>query len=191
MMLFRREGLIPALRPQTALSFEQQHAEVRRGGFADLKLQGLGGDVRTGAAALEIKGVTVRFGGLTALNKVDITVPAGSVVAVIGPNGSGKSTLFNAITGLVEAEEGTIRFHGEEMIGLPPHEILEKGVARTFQNLRLFPNLTVMENVLVGQHARLKTGRAGGDPAPARDARRGEGRRANGRWRSSRSSATG
>jgi branched-chain amino acid transport system permease protein len=85
-------------------------------------------------------------------------VPTGGVVAVIGPNGSGKSTLFNAITGLVDAEEGSIRFQGEEMIGLPPHKILEKGIARTFQNLRLFSNLTVMENALIGQHARLKTG---------------------------------
>ncbi|HUN40144.1 MAG TPA: branched-chain amino acid ABC transporter ATP-binding protein/permease [Acetobacteraceae bacterium] len=158
MMLFRRDGLIPAVRKQAALSFDQQHAVVQRGGFADLKLQGLGGDVRTGAAALEAKGVTVRFGGLTALDAVDITVPNGSVVAVIGPNGSGKSTLFNAITGLVPAEAGSIRFHGEEILGLPPHEILRKGVARTFQNLRLFTNLTVMENALIGQHARLTTG---------------------------------
>jgi len=158
MMLFRRQGLIPATRPQAALSFDQQHAEVRRGGFADLKLQGLGGDVRTGATALEINDVTVRFGGLTALNDVNITVPNGGVVAVIGPNGSGKSTLFNVITGLVEAVSGSIRFHGEEIMHLAPHQILAKGVARTFQNLRLFPNLTVMENALIGQHARLTTG---------------------------------
>ncbi len=158
MMLFRRDGLIPAVRPQAALSFDQQHAEIRRGGFTDLKLQGLGGDVRTGAAALEVKSVTVRFGGLTALNAVDIVVPNGGVVAVIGPNGSGKSTLFNVITGLVPAESGSIRFHGEEIMHLPPHEILAKGIARTFQNLRLFPNLTVMENALIGQHARLTTG---------------------------------
>ncbi len=158
MMLFRRDGLIPAVRPQAALSFDQQHAEIRRGGFTDLKLQGLGGDVRTGAAALEVKSVTVRFGGLTALNAVDVVVPNGGVVAVIGPNGSGKSTLFNVITGLVPAESGSIRFHGEEIMHLPPHEILAKGIARTFQNLRLFPNLTVMENALIGQHARLTTG---------------------------------
>jgi branched-chain amino acid transport system permease protein len=158
MMLYRRDGLIPAVRKQAALTFDQQHAEVRRGGFAELKLQGLGGDVRTGAAAMEIKGVTVRFGGLTALNGVDLVVPNGGVVAVIGPNGSGKSTLFNVITGLVPAETGSIRFHGEEILGLAPHEILRKGVARTFQNLRLFPNLTVMENALIGQHARLSTG---------------------------------
>ena len=157
MMLFRRQGLIPATRPPSALTFDQQHAEIRRGGFTDLKLAGLGGDVRTGALALEVKGVTVKFGGLTALNKVDLVVPTGGVVAVIGPNGSGKSTLFNVITGLVEAEEGSIRFHGEEIMHLPPHAILKKGIARTFQNLRLFANLTVMENALVGQHARLRT----------------------------------
>jgi branched-chain amino acid transport system permease protein len=158
MMLFRRDGLIPAVRKQAALSFDQQHAVVQRGGFADLKLQGLGGDVRTGAAAMEIKGVTVRFGGLTALNAVNLMVPNGGVVAVIGPNGSGKSTLFNVITGLVPAEAGSIHFHGEEILGLPPHEILRKGVARTFQNLRLFPNLSVMDNALIGQHTRLRTG---------------------------------
>ena len=73
---------------------------------------------------LTVSDVTVRFGGLTALNKVDLVVPTGGVVAVIGPNGSGKSTLFNVITGLVEAEEGSIRFHGEEIMHLPPHEIL-------------------------------------------------------------------
>src|ERR1019366_8411337 len=123
MMLFRRQGLIPATRPHTALSFDQQHAEIRRGGFTDLQLQGLGGAVRTGAVALQIKGVTVKLGGLTALNEAELVVP----------NGSGKSTLFNVITGLVEADAGSIRFHGEEMIGLPPHEILTKGIARTFQ----------------------------------------------------------
>jgi ABC-type branched-subunit amino acid transport system ATPase component/ABC-type branched-subunit amino acid transport system permease subunit len=158
MMLFRRDGLIPAVRKQVALTFDQQHATIQRGGFTDLKLQGLGGDVRTGAAALEVRGVTVRFGGLTALNSVDLVVPNGGVVAVIGPNGSGKSTLFNVITGLVPSDAGSIRFHGEEILGRPPHEILRKGIARTFQNLRLFPNLTVMENALIGQHARLTTG---------------------------------
>ena len=149
--------MIPAYKPTEALSFEQQHAEVRRG-FADLKLSGLGGEVKTGALALEVRGVTVKFGGLTALDKVDIDVPSGSVVAVIGPNGSGKSTLFNVMTGLVPAESGSIRFHGEEILGLADYQILDKGIARTFQNIRLFPNLSVMQNILVGQHARLHTG---------------------------------
>jgi ABC-type branched-subunit amino acid transport system ATPase component len=158
MMLFRRQGLIPATRQQAALTIDQQHAEVRRGGFTDLKLHGLGGETRSSEAALDIQDVTVRFGGLTALNRVQLKVPKGSVVAVIGPNGSGKSTLFNVITGLVEAEEGSIRLYGDEIMGLADYQILEKGIARTFQNLRLFPNLTVMENALIGQHARLKTG---------------------------------
>jgi branched-chain amino acid transport system permease protein len=123
----------------------------------ELKLDGLGGAARSGKIALDITGATVRFGGLTALNQVHIKVPDGGVVAVIGPNGSGKSTLFNVITGLVDAEDGSILFHGEDVIGLPPHEILKKGIARTFQNIRLFSNLTVLDNTLIGQHARLKT----------------------------------
>jgi branched-chain amino acid transport system permease protein len=157
MMLFRRQGLIPAVRPAAALTFGQQSAELRRGGF-DRGLHGLGGPGRTGAVALEIRGVTVRFGGLLALSNVDLVVPEGGVVAIIGPNGSGKSTLFNAITGLVHADAGSIRFDRANIIGLPPDKILSRGIARTFQNLRLFPNLSVMDNVLVGQHARLTTG---------------------------------
>ncbi len=156
MMLFRREGLIPARRLTPALSIEQQRAEVRRGGFV-----GLDRIPRWEAGqgnALEIRGLTVKFGGLVALNKVDLTVPAGGVVAVIGPNGSGKSTLFNAITGLVEADGGSVKFFGEELRGLKPHEVLQRGVARTFQNIRLFLNLSVLENILIGQHARLRTG---------------------------------
>jgi branched-chain amino acid transport system permease protein len=156
MMLYRRDGLIPATRKQPALSFEQQHAEVRRGGFSGLA--GFGAFAHGGNAGLEVKGVTVRYGGLVALNAVDLTVPAGGVVAVIGPNGSGKSTLFNVITGLTPADGGAIRFDGKDLVGLPPHEILRRGVARTFQNIRLFTNLSVLDNVLIGQHARLKTG---------------------------------
>jgi branched-chain amino acid transport system permease protein len=155
MMLFRREGLIPAARRTKALTFEQQHAEVRRGGFS--RLSGIVGDTG-GGAALEIRGVTVKFGGLVALKAVDLEVPQGSVVAVIGPNGSGKSTLFNVITGLIPADSGSIRFRGEEILGRRPHQILKAGIARTFQNIRLFPDLTVMENVLIGQHARLHSG---------------------------------
>ena len=157
MMLFRRQGLIPAVRPQAALSMDQQQAAVRRGGFSGLTLAGIGG-LSHHAMALEIRGITVRFGGLTALNEVSLVVPQGSVVAVIGPNGSGKSTLFNTITGLVAADGGSVIFHDEDITRLPPHAILARGIARTFQNLRLFPNLTVMENALIGQHARLRTG---------------------------------
>jgi branched-chain amino acid transport system permease protein len=160
MMLFRRQGLIPAVRRQAALSFDQQNvASVARGGFANAAVLGLREDAP--AQGLEVRGVLVRFGGLTALNKVDLSVPAGSVVAVIGPNGSGKSTLFNTITGLTSAEAGSITFDGHELRGLQPHQILRLGVARTFQNIRLFPTLSVLQNVLVGQHARLRTGPLG------------------------------
>jgi branched-chain amino acid transport system permease protein len=155
MMLFRREGLIPATRKTAALSFDAQHAEVRRGGFTGVEAIGTH-EIVTGNA-LEVRDVVVKFGGLVALNKVNIVVPAGGVVAVIGPNGSGKSTLFNVITGLTEADSGSIVFNGAEILGLAPHQIAERGVARTFQNIRLFPNLTVLENVLVGQHTRLTT----------------------------------
>ncbi len=157
MMLFRRDGLIPASRRQTALTDEQQHAEVRRGDLS--ALTGLGAFAHeAGHAGLDVTGITVRYDGLVALNSVDLSVPAGGVVAVIGPNGSGKSTLFNAITGLTPADNGTIQFDGHDLAGLPPHEIMRLGVARTFQNIRLFTNLTVLDNVLIGQHARLRTG---------------------------------
>ncbi len=166
MMLFRREGLIPAARKTAALNLTQQSAAVQRGGFVGLER--IGRWQPGSGNALEVKGVTVRFGGLVALNGIDLAVPAGGVVAVIGPNGSGKSTLFNVITGLVEAESGSIRFEGTELLGLKPHRILEHGVARTFQNIRLFPNLSVLENVLIGEHARLRTGPFGAVLRPPR-----------------------
>ena len=154
-MLFRRDGLIPATRKTAPLTYAAQHAEVTRGGFLHLDRI-----PRWNAAdgQLDIRGVTVKFGGLVALDGVDITVPAGGVVAVIGPNGSGKSTLFNVITGLVPAHSGSIRFEGREMTGLMPHQIAKAGIARTFQNIRLFSNLTVLENILVGRHCRLRSG---------------------------------
>ena len=96
----------------------------------------------------------MRYGGLVALNAVDLTVAAGGVVAVIGPNGSGKSTLFNVITGMTPADGGAIHFDAADLLGLPPHQLLRRGIARTFQNIRLFTNLSVLDNVLIGQHAR-------------------------------------
>ena len=162
MMLYRREGLIPATRRTPALTLDQQSAQVERGGFRAAKLFGAA-DAPTSATQplLEISGLTVSFGGLVALRSVSLSVPSHSVVAVIGPNGSGKSTLFNAVTGLVTPEAGSVRFAGAEIARLPPHRVLECGIARTFQNIRLFPNLTVLENVMIGMHARLSTGAAG------------------------------
>jgi branched-chain amino acid transport system permease protein len=167
MMLFRREGLIPATRRMPALSLSEQSAQVVRGGFetaSGFAAAGLGRPDERAAIAgplLDVSGLTVRFGGLVALNKVDLRVLEHRIVAVIGPNGSGKSTLFNAITGLVAADRGQIRFAGEEIGGLPPHRVLQRGIARTFQNLRLFPNLSVIENILIGMHAQLDTGAVG------------------------------
>jgi branched-chain amino acid transport system permease protein len=161
MMLYRRDGLIPATRRVAALTIEEQSAQVTPGRFETLK--GLGAlddafDYPGAGPLLAVNGLTVRFGGLVALRSVALSLPPHSVLAVIGPNGSGKSTLFNAVTGLVPLNEGKIRFAGAEIAGKPPHVVLERGIARTFQNLRLFPNLTVLENVLIGMHARLRTG---------------------------------
>ena len=161
MMLYRREGLIPDTRRMPPLSLAQQTALGGGGGNFD-SLRGLGAlDRPTSGPLLDITGLTVQFGGLVALRGVDISVPAHAVIAVIGPNGSGKSTLFNAITGLVSAREGRIRFAGREVAGLAPHRVLECGIARTFQNIRLFPHLSVLENVMIGMHARLRTGAVG------------------------------
>jgi branched-chain amino acid transport system permease protein len=160
MMLYRRQGLLPATRRTAALSLEEQAAQIERGGFKSL--EGLGEVERMQEGALlSVKGLTVRFGGLVALRSVDLSVPAHGVIAIIGPNGSGKSTLFNAMTGLVHAEDGNILFAGEEIRGLPSHRVLQRGIARTFQNIRLFPRLSVLENVMIGMHARLKTGALG------------------------------
>jgi ABC-type branched-subunit amino acid transport system ATPase component len=102
---------------------------------------------------LEIAGLSKRFGGLAALSGIDLTVAEGAVHGVIGPNGSGKSTLFNVVTGVYPADPGSaIRFHGEEITKREPHDIARRGIARTFQLLRMFAEMTVIENLLVGCH---------------------------------------
>jgi branched-chain amino acid transport system ATP-binding protein len=102
--------------------------------------------------------VRKEFGGLTAVNDVDFTVPEGSIVSLIGPNGAGKTTFFNMLTGVYKPTAGQIVFAGENVTGKPPHAITQRGVGRTFQNIRLFQNMTALENVLVGMHSRLKGG---------------------------------
>ena len=104
---------------------------------------------------LEVTGLTKRFGGLTANRDINLTVPRRAIVSVIGPNGAGKTTLFNQITGFDEPTEGSIVFDGVEIAGLSPHVIVGLGMARTYQNIRLFQNMTVVANVLVGQHVRM------------------------------------
>ncbi|HYR39121.1 MAG TPA: ABC transporter ATP-binding protein [Methylomirabilota bacterium] len=109
-------------------------------------------------ALLEARGVTKRFGGLIALNKVDFILEEGRIASIIGPNGAGKTTFFNVFTGLYVPEEGTVSFRGAPLLGLRSDQITALGVCRTFQNIRLFRNMTAVENVLVGMHARVGTG---------------------------------
>jgi branched-chain amino acid transport system permease protein len=113
-----------------------------------------------GAAAgagpiLEVRGLTKRFGGVIALNEIDLVVPRGGIIGLIGPNGAGKTTFFNVVTGLVRPDGGRIAFEGAPLAGLRPNAIVARGIARTFQSIRLFAHMTVLENVLVGEHCRL------------------------------------
>ncbi|MGJ7612922.1 MULTISPECIES: ABC transporter ATP-binding protein [unclassified Variovorax] len=115
---------------------------------------------------LEIKGLVRRFGGLTAVNAVDLHVDEGELLSVIGPNGAGKTTLFNLVTGLDKPDEGQVLFDGQDITGLPAQQLAQRGLARTFQHGRVFANLSVLDNVLVGAHTRLRAvkPRVGGIP---------------------------
>jgi branched-chain amino acid transport system ATP-binding protein len=110
------------------------------------------------SALLEVRGVSKHFGGLYALNELSFEVNAGEIVSIIGPNGAGKSTVFNVITGLYRPDGGDIVFDGERLAGRTPNQVTRLGIARTFQNVHLFPNMTVLENAMVGQHCRIKSG---------------------------------
>lgn len=101
---------------------------------------------------LEVTDLSLSFGGITALQRVDLGVPEGETLAVIGPNGSGKTSLFNCITGIYRPTTGGITFRGESLLGRSPDEVAARGIARTFQNLRLFHNMSVLDNLLVGRH---------------------------------------
>lgn len=108
-------------------------------------------------AMLELEGVNKAFGGLQATTNMALSLEEGEIVSVIGPNGAGKSTLFNLITGVYQPDSGDIRFEGRSIVGKKPNQIVDLGVARTFQNLRLFTNLSVLENVLISQHHKLRS----------------------------------
>jgi len=107
------------------------------------------------AVLLEARGISKRFGGLTALNGVDFALEEGHIASIIGPNGAGKTTFFNVFTGIYVPEEGTVTFRGKELLGRRPDQITALGICRTFQNIRLFANMTAAENVLVGMHSRI------------------------------------
>jgi len=117
-------------------------------------LRSLQGDLMT---LLSIQNMTKRFGGLVALNALNINVKEKSIHSIIGPNGAGKTTFFNCLTGFYRPEEGEVLLNGNSIVGLSPDRIVNKGIARTYQNIRLFPNLTALENVMVGYHVHLKS----------------------------------
>ena len=105
---------------------------------------------------LETVNIVKSFGGLTAINRVNFQLEAGRIISIIGPNGAGKTTFFNTLTGLYKPDQGKITFNGKSIVGLRPDQIAAKGMARTFQNIRLFGEMTVIENILVGMHTHLK-----------------------------------
>jgi branched-chain amino acid transport system ATP-binding protein len=110
-----------------------------------------------GQLLLDAQKITKRFGGLVAVNEVDFTVEQGTIVSIIGPNGAGKTTFFNLITGLYEPTSGRALFKGKPLLGKKPHQVTELGIARTFQNIRLFQGMTALENVMVGADVRTRT----------------------------------
>jgi branched-chain amino acid transport system ATP-binding protein len=128
---------------------------------------------------LEVRNLSIDFGGLRAMDRIDLDVRGGEIVALIGPNGAGKTTFFNCVTGIYSPDEGDIFIHPpgrarERINGIKPNHVTEKGLARTFQNIRLFPNMTVLENVMIGRHCRTATGVIGAilkDPATRREER--------------------
>ena len=103
-------------------------------------------------AYLDVKDITIQFGGLVAVDHVSFHVNKGEIVSIIGPNGAGKTTVFNMLTGVYQISEGSIKFEGKEIANLPPQEIVKLGISRTFQNIHLFPNMRVLENVMTGAH---------------------------------------
>jgi branched-chain amino acid transport system ATP-binding protein len=123
---------------------------------------------------LTVESVRKEFGGLLAVSDLDFTIPAESIVSLIGPNGAGKTTFFNMLTGVYKPTSGHVLFDGTDVTGKPPHAITKLGIGRTFQNIRLFPQMTALENVLVGMHSRLKGGILGsifGTPRVRREER--------------------
>src|SRR3989442_5983644 len=107
---------------------------------------------------LQLSNVTKNFGGLAAVQDVNLEIWPGEIISIIGPNGAGKTTVFNLITGIYHVSAGDVHLEGKSVVGLHPDQIVKRGITRTFQNIRLFNNMTVLENVLVGQHTQLKAG---------------------------------
>lgn len=164
MMVIRPRGLLTARRRTIPIGHKGlSRASVASGPqahSADLRRVGptpqLPSDTIT--ILLETRKLSIDFGGLRALDMVDLSVKAGEIVSLIGPNGAGKTTFFNCVTGLFAPSSGEIRYRGENLVGLRPNQVAAKGVTRTFQNIRLFHDMTVLENVMVGGHCRMRAG---------------------------------
>lgn len=116
---------------------------------------------------LDTQALCKRFGGVKALDNISISIPAGAIYGLIGPNGAGKTTLFNVLTGLYQAESGSITFDGQAILNSKPHVVVQAGIARTFQNIRLFGHMTALENVMVARHSQSKAGVFGAIFRPA------------------------
>jgi branched-chain amino acid transport system ATP-binding protein len=182
MMIFRPQGLLPSRQraAELTLAGEDQEPAVPPGNAAPRSAADPGsksagaGDptfeddaggavaempisVEAAATVLELRGVSMEFGGVVAVNDVSIAVERGLIFGIIGPNGAGKTTLFNCVTGVFRPTRGSIWLNGQAIVGRKPHRITEAGVARTFQSIRLFPNMTALENVVVGSDARHRT----------------------------------
>jgi len=158
MMIFRPAGFLPRLRESGASlrsGFRKRRGPARQPGTAEIA-QPL--KVHDPSPLLRMDNVQLSFGGVTAVAGMGAEIARGRITALIGPNGAGKTTLFNLITGIYKPQKGSIFFEEAEISGSLPHEIVAKGIARTFQNIRIFPNLTCLENVLCGQHCRGSAG---------------------------------
>ncbi len=161
MMIFRPQGLLPSRQRAAELTDSAPPEPVdgadRRAAEERVVPDALPAVGEAADDVLSIERLTMAFGGVVALNDVSLTVRKDEILAIIGPNGAGKTTLFNCVTGFFEPTEGSIELNGRSIVGRRPHRITEAGVARTFQNIRLFPNMTALENVMVGGDARHHT----------------------------------
>jgi len=171
-MLLRPEGLAGRrVRPPAADVDEREEALALVTAPPRPRAEAIPGWLRASTAApsdrpttrpvLHVRGLTRRFGGLVAVSEVDLVIPPRGIVGLIGPNGAGKTTFFNLVTGLLRPDQGEILLDGASLVGLRPHAIVGRGIARTFQSIRLFQNMTVLDNVLVGEHCRLRASVAG------------------------------
>jgi ABC-type branched-subunit amino acid transport system ATPase component/ABC-type branched-subunit amino acid transport system permease subunit len=188
-MLFRPEGLAgrrarPAMvdvdEREEAIALATASPPIRAEQIPVWLRERLAGSASDGRGPiLEARGVSKSFGGLLAVNQVDLTIPGGAVIGLIGPNGAGKTTFFNVVTGLLAPDSGEILLNGRSIVGLRPNAIVARGVARTFQSIRLFQNMTVLDNILVGEHCRLRASVAGAvfrPPAVVREEARARAR---------------